>query len=255
MILSCKCRWCDYCSGAHIANKVCLWSNSSIWWLAEAWYLNLFCRTEIFYPSMRALARRMGKERGYEVLISGRQSLQPPPGASEVDVKTFQVAILAGLLSCMFTLCLNHRRLLSCTNCWRTPSATWSERCRGGLTESWRWWLRSKLNRKRASLQVPKTPHKQRETHRVVQEATKYSAWGATISVPCVRTELWKKVPLKHTLSPERPQVVETFIQQLTEGAEETEGQVRSNRVGLKAQCVTFEEIYWNKMEQKILKY
>lgn len=73
---------------------------------------------------MRALARRMGKEREYEVLISGRQSLQPPPGASEVDVKTFQVVILAVLLSCVFTLWLNHRRLLSCTNCWRTPSAT-----------------------------------------------------------------------------------------------------------------------------------
>lgn len=31
------------------------------------------------------------------------------------------------------------------------------------------------------------------------------------------------------------------------EGAEETEGQVRSNRIGLKAQCETSEEIYWNK--------
>lgn len=55
--------------------------------------------------------------------------------------------------------------------------------------------------------------------------------WGATISVSCVWTELWKKVPLKYTLSPERPQVVETFVQQLMEGAEEAEGQVRSNQI------------------------
>lgn len=57
-------------------------------------YLNWLCRTEIFYPSMRALAQRMGTQRDYEVLISGSQSLQPPPGALEVDVKTFQVATL-----------------------------------------------------------------------------------------------------------------------------------------------------------------
>ena len=42
----------------------------------------------------------------------------------------------------------------------------------------------------------------------------------------CVWSELWKKAPLKYSLSPERPQIVETFIQQLMEGAEETEGQV-----------------------------
>ena len=39
-------------------------------------------------------------------------------------------------------------------------------------------------------------------------------------------SELWKKAPLKYSLSPERPQIVETFIQQLMEGAEEAEGQV-----------------------------
>lgn len=62
----------------------------------------IICRTEIFYPSMRALAQRMGTQRDYEVLISGSQSLQPPPGALEVDVKTFQVATLPPRpLSCL----------------------------------------------------------------------------------------------------------------------------------------------------------
>lgn len=53
--------------------------------------LFLFYRAEIFYPSMRALALKLGKERDYEVLISGSQSLLPPPGASEVEVKAWQV--------------------------------------------------------------------------------------------------------------------------------------------------------------------
>lgn len=39
-------------------------------------------------------------------------------------------------------------------------------------------------------------------------------------------SDLWKKVPLKLTPSPERPQIVETFIQQLMAGAEEADGQV-----------------------------
>ncbi|XP_070834995.1 coiled-coil domain-containing protein 162-like isoform X2 [Chaetodon trifascialis] len=51
-------------------------------------------------------------------------------------------------------------------------------------------------------------------------------------------TELWKKAPLKHSLSPERPQIVEAFIQQLMEGAEEAEGQVRVSQVRLQ-QCLT----------------
>lgn len=39
-------------------------------------------------------------------------------------------------------------------------------------------------------------------------------------------SDLWRKAPLKYSLSPERPQIVETFIQQLMEEAEEAEGQV-----------------------------
>ncbi len=62
-------------------------------------------RAEIFYPSMRALAQQMGKERDYEVLISGSQSLLTPPGASEVDVKAWQVQYsyyMHKILSCVF---------------------------------------------------------------------------------------------------------------------------------------------------------
>lgn len=43
---------------------------------------------------MRALALQMGKERDYEVLVSGSQSLLPPPGASEIDVKAWQVDVV-----------------------------------------------------------------------------------------------------------------------------------------------------------------
>ena len=40
---------------------------------------------------MRALAQQMGKEKDYEALVSENQPLLPPAGASEIDVKTWQV--------------------------------------------------------------------------------------------------------------------------------------------------------------------
>lgn len=40
---------------------------------------------------MKALAQQVGKGRDYELLISGRQTFLPPPGASEADVKAWQV--------------------------------------------------------------------------------------------------------------------------------------------------------------------
>lgn len=40
---------------------------------------------------MRGLALHLCKESDYDALISGSQSLLPPPGASEVDVKVWQV--------------------------------------------------------------------------------------------------------------------------------------------------------------------
>lgn len=39
-------------------------------------------------------------------------------------------------------------------------------------------------------------------------------------------TELWGRASLKYMLTPERPQLVETFIMELMEGAEESGGQV-----------------------------
>ncbi|KAF7666918.1 hypothetical protein LDENG_00087360 [Lucifuga dentata] len=140
-------------------------------------------RTEIFYPSMRALAQHMGKQRDYELLISGSQSLLPPVGASEVDVKFWQL-----------------HRLLESTECDMIRAV--QRRINGDLTL-------------------------------VIAEGTRQD-----MGLP---TDLWKKAPLKHTLSPERPQIVETFIQQLMEGVEEekeSEGKVSFSRVRLQ-QCLT----------------
>uniref|UniRef100_A0A4W6F2I5 Coiled-coil domain-containing protein 162-like n=1 Tax=Lates calcarifer TaxID=8187 RepID=A0A4W6F2I5_LATCA len=137
-------------------------------------------RAEIFYPSMKALAQQMGKERDYEVLISGSQALLPPPGASEVDVKAWQL-----------------HRLLESTECDMIKAV--QRRINGELTL-------------------------------VVSERTRQDT--------CLPTELWKKAPLKYSLSPERPQIVETFIQQLMEGAEQVEGQLKVSQDHLQ-QCLT----------------
>ncbi|XP_034531399.1 coiled-coil domain-containing protein 162 [Notolabrus celidotus] len=125
-------------------------------------------RAEIFYPSMRALARHMGKEQDYEVLLSGRQSLLPPPGASEVDVKTWQL-----------------HKLLESTECDMIRA------------------VQRRINR---------------ETTLVLSERTRHDT-----RLP---TELWKTSTMKHSVSSERPQIVETFIWQLMEGAEEAEGKL-----------------------------
>lgn len=87
-------------------------------------------RAEIFYPSMKALAQQMGKERDYEVLISGSQALLPPPGASEVDVKAWQVQVqqIHTVMVLMVLMIRPHYavkcRPLSFTGCWRAPSVT-----------------------------------------------------------------------------------------------------------------------------------
>ncbi|XP_051252376.1 uncharacterized protein si:ch73-242m19.1 isoform X2 [Dicentrarchus labrax] len=137
-------------------------------------------RAEIFYPSMRALAQQMGKERDYEVLLSGSQSLLPPPRASEVDVKARQL-----------------HKLLESTECDMIRE------------------VQRKINR---------------ELTLVVSERTRQDT-----GLP---TELWKKAPLKYSLSPERPQIVEMFIQQLMEGSEDAEGQLRVSQDHLQ-QCLT----------------
>lgn len=62
-------------------------------------------------------------------------------------------------------------------------------------------------------------------------------------------TELWRKASLKHTLAPERPQVVETFIQELMEGAEESGGQVSKKNPGYGP---SVQSLKGHEMEQKI---
>ncbi|XP_028624884.1 uncharacterized protein LOC114622640 [Grammomys surdaster] len=46
---------------------------------------------DIFYPSMKALARQMDKEDEFEELIIRNQSILPPKGASEIEIKTQQL--------------------------------------------------------------------------------------------------------------------------------------------------------------------
>ncbi|XP_034419431.1 uncharacterized protein si:ch73-242m19.1 [Cyclopterus lumpus] len=125
-------------------------------------------RAEIFHPSMRALAQQMGTERDYEVSTYGGRSLLPPPGASEVDVKAWQL-----------------HSLLESTECDMIRA------------------VQRRVNR---------------ELTLAVSERTRQDA-----GLP---TELWTKAPLRYSLTPERPQIVETFVRQLMEGAEEAEGQL-----------------------------
>ncbi|XP_048209675.1 uncharacterized protein LOC125357064 [Perognathus longimembris pacificus] len=47
--------------------------------------------TDILYPSMKALAKQIGKEDEFEGLIINSQSILPPKGASEVEIKTQQL--------------------------------------------------------------------------------------------------------------------------------------------------------------------
>ncbi|XP_004406785.1 PREDICTED: coiled-coil domain-containing protein 162-like [Odobenus rosmarus divergens] len=47
--------------------------------------------TDILYPSMKAIARRMGKEDEFEGIIISSQSILPPNGASEIEIKTQQL--------------------------------------------------------------------------------------------------------------------------------------------------------------------
>ncbi|XP_055361944.1 uncharacterized protein si:ch73-242m19.1 isoform X2 [Betta splendens] len=142
-------------------------------------------RAEIFLPSMKALARQMSKEKDYDMLISGSQSLLPPPGASDVDVKTWQL-----------------HKLLESAECDMIREV-----------------------QRRIS----------RELTLAVAERTRQDA-----RLP---TELWKKAQLKFSVSLERPQMVETFIQQLMEGADEAEGQERNEELRVSRdhlqQCLT----------------
>ncbi|XP_006881290.1 PREDICTED: coiled-coil domain-containing protein 162-like [Elephantulus edwardii] len=48
-------------------------------------------KMDIFYPSMKAIARQMGKEDEFEGLIINNQPILPPKGASEIEIKTQQL--------------------------------------------------------------------------------------------------------------------------------------------------------------------
>ncbi|KAL3968597.1 granzyme K [Sarotherodon galilaeus] len=137
-------------------------------------------RDEIFYPSMRALAKQMDKEHHYEVFISGTQSLLPPPGASEVDVKAWQLHLLMESTECDMIRAVQRKT--------------------------------------------------SRELTLVLSEKTQQDN-----RLP---TKLWKRSQMKYSLSPEQPQMVETFIQQLMQGAEQSEGELKVSRDHLQ-QCLT----------------
>uniref|UniRef100_A0A2K6KLH8 Coiled-coil domain containing 162 n=1 Tax=Rhinopithecus bieti TaxID=61621 RepID=A0A2K6KLH8_RHIBE len=47
--------------------------------------------TDILYPSMKAIARQMGKEDEFKGFIVNNQSVLPPSGASEIEIKTHQL--------------------------------------------------------------------------------------------------------------------------------------------------------------------
>ncbi|XP_069462643.1 coiled-coil domain-containing protein 162-like [Ambystoma mexicanum] len=48
-------------------------------------------RVDILYPSLKDLARQMGKEEEFEALLTSTQTILPPKGASEVDIRTRQL--------------------------------------------------------------------------------------------------------------------------------------------------------------------
>ncbi|XP_073725281.1 uncharacterized protein [Misgurnus anguillicaudatus] len=66
-------------------------------------------RTEIYFPSMHALAQHMEKEKEYEMLLSHNQSVQPPPGATEIDIKTWQLLRLLEITECHMIKAVQNR--------------------------------------------------------------------------------------------------------------------------------------------------
>ncbi|XP_052476177.1 uncharacterized protein si:ch73-242m19.1 [Carassius gibelio] len=149
---------------------------------AQFKHLSQLYRVEIYFPSMQALAQQMDKEKEYEVLLSQTQSVLPPPGAAEVDVKMWQLL-----------------RLLEITEC---------EMIRA---------LQKRINS---------------ETTLVMSERSRHDA-----QLPA---ELWKRPSMKHSVSLERPQIVEEFIQRLLEGVEReiVDGQVTFSGAHLQ-ECLT----------------
>ncbi|XP_056624604.1 uncharacterized protein si:ch73-242m19.1 isoform X2 [Triplophysa dalaica] len=72
-------------------------------------HISQLYRAEIYFPSMHALAQRMEKEKEYEMILSLNQSVQPPPGATEVDIKTWQLLRLLEVTECDMIRALQRR--------------------------------------------------------------------------------------------------------------------------------------------------
>ncbi|KAG7465708.1 hypothetical protein MATL_G00156270 [Megalops atlanticus] len=137
-------------------------------------------RAEILYPSMRAVARRLGREDEYGSPLTDTQPVTPPTGASEADIKTQQL-----------------HRLLQCTE---------------------------------SDMIIAVQRRIAWELNLVISERARQDT-----GLP---TELWKRGPVQHIFSPERPLILENFTQQLMEGGEQAEGKVTFSQAHLRA-CLT----------------
>uniref|UniRef100_A0A8C5QPJ6 DUF4549 domain-containing protein n=1 Tax=Leptobrachium leishanense TaxID=445787 RepID=A0A8C5QPJ6_9ANUR len=57
-------------------------------------------RDDIFYPTMKAISRHMGKEEEYEALTLKSQTVLPPQGASEVEIRVRQLQKILESFEC-----------------------------------------------------------------------------------------------------------------------------------------------------------
>uniref|UniRef100_UPI00403A150E coiled-coil domain containing 162 isoform 2 n=1 Tax=Danio rerio TaxID=7955 RepID=UPI00403A150E len=138
-------------------------------------------RVEIFFPSMQALAQQMDVEKEYQILLSQTQTVLPPPGAAEVDIKAWQLLRLLEMTEVDMIRALQNRINTEMT-----------------LVMS---------ERSRHDMQIP--------------------------------ADLWKRPSAKHSVSLERPQIVEDFIQRLMSAEErQTDGQVTFSTAHLQ-DCLT----------------
>ncbi|XP_073483154.1 uncharacterized protein [Aquarana catesbeiana] len=142
-----------------------------------------FCemyREEIFYPTMKAIARQMGKEGEFEGLTLRSQVVLPPKGASEIDIRVQQLQkIMESFESDMI-------------------------------------------------LDVQKKIAK--EITLVVSERTREGR-----GLP---TDLWKKPAIKENFFPDRPEIVEEFVQQLMSEHQDNPTEVIFRKEHLE-QCLT----------------
>ncbi|XP_076156269.1 coiled-coil domain-containing protein 162-like [Alosa pseudoharengus] len=135
---------------------------------------------EIQYPSMKALAQHLGSEREYEALLVDGQPLPPPAGASEVELRTWELL-----------------RLLESMECDMIKAVQWKMA---------------------------------KETTLLLSERTRQDT--------ALPTDVWKRGPMKHCPTPERPLIVENFVHQLLSGVQNSEGQVSFSSAHLQ-QCLS----------------